>query len=141
MVPKPVITPSVYGRLSSRPPPWARCRASMSSSWKEPSSRRYSIRSRAVILPWACWRSTPRAILPLDGLHVSRSLARSRRRFEVRVNTAFAAVSRACADPGRPGRWITADILEAYAALHRLGWAHSVEAWAPGEGPGGVDLL
>src|SRR5579872_6424668 len=40
--------------------PWARCRASMSSSWKEPSSSRYSIRSRAVILPLACWRSTER---------------------------------------------------------------------------------
>ena len=38
--------------------PWARCRASMSSSWNEPSSRRYSIRSRAVIFPLACWRST-----------------------------------------------------------------------------------
>ena len=91
------------------------------------------------VMGW--WSPDPRAILPLDGLHVSRSLARSCRRFEVRVNTAFAAVSRACADPGRPGRWISADILEAYAALHRLGWAHSVEAWAPGEGPGGVDLL
>ena len=40
IVPKPVTTPSVYGRLSSRPMPWARCRASMSSSWKDPSSRR-----------------------------------------------------------------------------------------------------
>src|SRR5580658_9462374 len=60
MVPKPVMTPSVYGRFSTRPMPWARWRASMSSSWKEPSSRRWSIRSRAVILPLACWRSTER---------------------------------------------------------------------------------
>jgi leucyl/phenylalanyl-tRNA--protein transferase len=87
------------------------------------------------------WSPDPRAIIPLDGLHVSRSLARSCRRFEVRVDTAFAAVARACADPDRPGRWITSDILDAYHALHELGWAHSVEAWAPGAGPSGEDLL
>ena len=46
------------GALSSRPMPSARWRASMSSSWNEPSSRRYSTRSRAVILPLECWRST-----------------------------------------------------------------------------------
>jgi leucyl/phenylalanyl-tRNA--protein transferase len=94
---------------------------------------------RRSVIGW--WSPDPRAILPLDGLHVSRSLARSCRRFEVRVDTAFEAVSRACASPDRPGRWITPEISAAYTHLHRLGWAHSVEAWAPGEGPGGEDLL
>src|SRR3984885_8900133 len=60
IVPNPVITPSVANRLASIPIPKARWRASRSSSWKLPSSRRYSIRSRAVILPLACWRSTER---------------------------------------------------------------------------------
>jgi leucyl/phenylalanyl-tRNA--protein transferase len=50
-------------------------------------------------------------------------------------------VARACADPDRPGRWITSDILHAYNALHALGWAHSVEAWAPAGGPTGEDVL
>jgi leucyl/phenylalanyl-tRNA--protein transferase len=95
--------------------------------------------SRGSVMGW--WSPDPRAILPLDGLHVSRSLARSCRRFEVRVDTAFEAVARACADPDRPGRWITSDILDAYNTLHALGWAHSVEAWAPADGPGGEDLL
>ena len=59
----------------------------------------------------------------------------------MRVNTAFEAVAQACASPDRPGRWITPEISAAYNRLHRLGWAHSVEAWVPGEGPGGEDLL
>jgi leucyl/phenylalanyl-tRNA---protein transferase len=79
------------------------------------------------LLVW--WSPDPRGVLPLDGLRVSRSLRRSCRRFEVRVDTAFEAVIDACADPHRTGRWITPSIRDAYVALHRLGWAHSVEAW------------
>jgi leucyl/phenylalanyl-tRNA---protein transferase len=79
--------------------------------------------------PMAWWSPDPRAVLPLDGLRVSRSLRRSRRRYEVRVDTAFHEVVAACADPGRPDGWITPEIHEAYSRLHRLGWAHSVEAW------------
>jgi leucyl/phenylalanyl-tRNA--protein transferase len=45
---------------------------------------------------------------------------------------------RACADPVRPGGWITAEIAAAYAGLHRLGWAHSVECWREGELVGGL---
>src|SRR5439155_24917245 len=54
--------------------------------------------------------------------------------------TAFADVVAACGDPGRPGAWITGDIERAYCELHRLGWAHSVEAWDPvsGELAGGL---
>jgi leucyl/phenylalanyl-tRNA--protein transferase len=70
-----------------------------------------------------------RAVFPLRTFHVSRRLRRSRRRFEIRVDTAFDAVIRGCADPLRPGAWIDEQLREAYEALHRLGWAHSVEAW------------
>lgn len=79
--------------------------------------------------PMAWWSPDPRGIVPLDGLVVSRSLRRACARFEVRVDTAFAEVVEACADPRRPGGWITAEIKAAYTALHELGWAHSVEAW------------
>jgi leucyl/phenylalanyl-tRNA---protein transferase len=77
----------------------------------------------------AWWSPDPRGVLPLDGLRVSRSLRRSCRRYEVRVDTAFRAVVRRCADPTRDGSWISADIIRAYSALHELGWAHSVETW------------
>jgi leucyl/phenylalanyl-tRNA--protein transferase len=79
-----------------------------------------------------------RGIVPLDGLVVSRSLRRACRDVEIRVDTAFAAVVAACADPARDAGWITREVAEAYAELHRLGWAHSVEAWRDGELVGGL---
>src|SRR6476661_1848187 len=79
--------------------------------------------------PIGWWSPDPRGVLPLDGLHVSRSLRQSRARFEIRVNTAFDEVVAACGDPSRPGRWITPRVAEAYRRLHALGWAHSVECW------------
>jgi len=84
------------------------------------------------------WSPVDRGILPLDGLKVSRSLRRSVRRYEVRVDTAFAEVTAACADPGRNGVWIDDEILAAYQRLHELGWAHSVETWFDGELVGGL---
>ena len=84
------------------------------------------------MLAW--WSPEPRGILPLDGLHLSRSLRKSCARFEVRVDTAFAAVVAACADPSRTGHWISEDIAAAYVRLHHLGWAHSVEAWSTEDG-------
>jgi leucyl/phenylalanyl-tRNA--protein transferase len=80
----------------------------------------------------------PRGIIPLDGLHVSRSLRRSMRRFEVRMDTRFIEVVRACGDRTRPGRWITAPIVDAYATLSDLGWGHSVEVYDDGELVGGL---
>ncbi len=88
--------------------------------------------------PMGWWSPDPRGVLPLDGLRVPRSLRRSRRRFEVRVDTAFADVLAACADPGRPGRWITREVADAYRRLHALGWAHSVECWREGRLVGGL---
>jgi leucyl/phenylalanyl-tRNA---protein transferase len=79
--------------------------------------------------PLAWWSPDPRGVIPLDGLRVSRSLRRACGRYEVRADTAFAAVVEACADPRRAGGWISAEIAAAYGHLHELGWAHSVEAW------------
>jgi leucyl/phenylalanyl-tRNA---protein transferase len=76
----------------------------------------------------------PRAILPLDGLRVTRSLRQSCKRFDVRVDTAFETVIDACADPNRPHAWITGDVRAAYLELHHLGWVHSIEAWDPSTG-------
>jgi leucyl/phenylalanyl-tRNA--protein transferase len=80
------------------------------------------------------WSPDPRGVLPIDALVVSRSLRRSCQRFEIRVNTAFAAVIDGCANPGRHGRWITTEIRAAYLRLHELGWVHSVEAWSLDDG-------
>jgi leucyl/phenylalanyl-tRNA---protein transferase len=89
--------------------------------------------------PIGWWSPDPRGVIPLDGAHVSRSLRRSIKRFEVRVDTAFEDVMRGCADRRRPGGWIDDTFVAAYARLHGLGWAHSVEAWsADGRLAGGV---
>lgn len=79
--------------------------------------------------PVGWWSPDPRAVIPLDGLRVSRSLRRSLRRFEIRVDTAFEQVIDACGDPSRPHGWISPDVRDAYCRLHQLGWVHSVEAW------------
>lgn len=79
-----------------------------------------------------------RGILPLDGLHVSRRLARSflRDDFEIRVDTDFAGVVAACAE--RPETWINGEIARLYRELYRMGHAHSVEIWQNGALAGGL---
>jgi leucyl/phenylalanyl-tRNA---protein transferase len=89
-------------------------------------------------MPMLWWSPDPRGVLPLDGLKVSRSLRSSVRRMEVRVDTAFDEVIRACADPSRDSGWIDDQIIEAYTLLHHLGWAHSVETWQDGRLVGGL---
>ena len=83
-----------------------------------------------------------RAILPLDGLRLSKSLLRTLRRdrFAVTCNAAFDAVIAACAEgaPGRDETWISGRIAASYRALHRLGHAHSIECWRAGELVGGL---
>ena len=92
------------------------------------------------IFPWyerppILWFSPdPRLVLRPGDLHVSRRLRRSLRqqRFVLRCDHAFDAVTRACARaprPGQRGTWITPEMLDAYGELHRLGFAHSCEAW------------
>src|SRR3954447_25190087 len=81
----------------------------------------------------------PRGVLEPDAVHVSRSLRRPLRRFRVTADVAFDAVIDGCAAPDRPGGWITPAMRAAYACLHRLGWAHSVEVWdADGALAGGL---
>ncbi|MFV2039517.1 MAG: leucyl/phenylalanyl-tRNA--protein transferase [Acidimicrobiales bacterium] len=82
---------------------------------------------RAEAVGW--WSPDPRGVIELGDLAVSRSLRRSMRRYEVRVDTAFEAVITACADPGREHGWISGAIERAYIDLHNRGWVHSVEAW------------
>jgi leucyl/phenylalanyl-tRNA--protein transferase len=88
--------------------------------------------------PLAWWSPDPRAVIPLDGLRITRSLRQSSRRYEVRLDTAFVDVIDACADDTRAHGWITQEIRDAYVVLHELGWAHSVEAWADGQLAGGL---
>ncbi|MBN1218649.1 MAG: leucyl/phenylalanyl-tRNA--protein transferase [Anaerolineae bacterium] len=84
----------------------------------------------------------PRAILPLENFHVSRSLARRMRRggFEVRVDTAFREVITACAQPGpnRESTWISREFIATYTELQAMGFAHSVETWIDDELAGGL---
>ena len=82
-----------------------------------------------------------RGIIPLDEFHVSKRLRRVLRqaRFEVAVDRAFDRVVSACASrPDPAGTWIDAEIAESYAALHRAGFAHSVETWRDGRLVGGL---
>ena len=89
--------------------------------------------------PIGWWSPDPRGVLPLDGLRVSRSLRRSCRHYTTTVDTAFEDVVLRCGDPDRPHGWITPAVVEAYAELHRLGWAHSIETrTAEGDLVGGL---
>lgn len=106
---------------------------------------------RHGIFPWynesqpiLWWSPDPRAVLFPDKLNVSRSLGKTLRRgiFEVRFDTCFRDVIRACAAPREQyphgGTWITPEMLEAYVHLHHLGYAHSIETWQNGELVGGL---
>ncbi len=93
-------------------------------------------------IPWVC--PPRRAILEFAALHVPRNLRRSQRalaRLRFTIDTAFEAVVRACAAAARPGQrgtWITPAMIATYAEVHRLGHAHSVEAWDGAELVGGL---
>jgi leucyl/phenylalanyl-tRNA--protein transferase len=95
---------------------------------------------RRGIFPWYSgeepilwWSPDPRMVLFCDELKVSRSLAKNIRNkgFEIRLDSAFPQVVKACSEPrkGEGGTWLTPAMQAAYAALHRLGHAHSVETW------------
>jgi len=104
---------------------------------------------RRGIFPWygedeplLWWSPDPRMVLFPAELRVPRSLAKRVRRndFEIRVDSAFDAVMRACAEPREDGAgtWITEAMISAYGELHRLGYAHSVETWIDGQLCGGL---
>jgi leucyl/phenylalanyl-tRNA--protein transferase len=82
----------------------------------------------------------PRGILPIETFHVPARLARLVRQapYEIVIDRAFEAVMCACAERPREGTWISEEIVESYTALHRLGLAHSVEAWRGDELVGGL---
>ncbi len=96
--------------------------------------------SRTRRIGW--YSPDPRGILPLDDLHVSKSLARVVRagRFEIRTDTAFERVMRECSSPspGRGDTWIDERLIRAYGELHERGHAHSVEAWRGEDLVGGL---
>ncbi len=115
----------------------------------ELSAARLLAAYRHGIFPWFSagqpvlwWSPDPRMVLFPAELKVSRSLGKVLRNseYEVRFDTAFADVMRACAAPrpGQDGTWITSGMLAAYEQLHALGYAHSAETWIDGELAGGL---
>ncbi len=104
---------------------------------------------RQGIFPWfnpgepiLWWSPDPRLVLLPDELRISRSLRKTlrRRHFDIRVDSAFSAVIEACAAPRAPGlgTWISAEMRDAYQAMHELGYAHSVETWRDDRLVGGL---
>ncbi len=84
----------------------------------------------------------PRAVIPIESYRPPRSLRPilNRNVFDIRINTAFESVMRHCARPrgNDDETWISEELIEAYSGLHRLGLAHSVEAWQNGKLAGGL---
>lgn len=104
---------------------------------------------RRGIFPWfndgepiLWWSPDPRMVLLPGELRISRSLhkALNKGNYEIRVDSAFSQVMQACAAPrkGQSGTWIHPEMISAYAALHEIGLAHSVETWVDGELVGGL---
>lgn len=87
---------------------------------------------------WYC--PDPRGLIPLDDFRVPKSLARVVRNgnLDIRSDTAFESVIRACAEPRRDGSWISERLIEVYLQLHSTGNAHSVEAWRENRLVGGL---
>jgi leucyl/phenylalanyl-tRNA--protein transferase len=113
------------------------------------SPERLLLAYRSGIFPWydeapILWHSPdPRCVLPVDSLHVGRSLRRviAQGRYALKLDSAFDRVIARCRTaprPGQDGTWITAEMQAAYVELHRLGYAHSVEAYEGGELAGGL---
>jgi leucyl/phenylalanyl-tRNA--protein transferase len=132
------------------PPPESADRSGLLAVGGRLTPRRLMAGYRRGIFPWyadgqpVLWHSpNPRFVLPAGSLHLPRSLEKTLRRhtFHVRADSAFDAVVQACAEaprPGQDGTWITDEMRKAYGALHRLGTAHSVEAWQGTELQGGL---
>jgi leucyl/phenylalanyl-tRNA---protein transferase len=104
---------------------------------------------RNGIFPWYSddqpllwWSPDPRMVLIPAEFRIARSLRKrlQRRDYEARADSAFEQVMRGCAAPrvSQAGTWITEEMVAAYGALHRLGYAHSIETWMDGELAGGL---
>ena len=101
----------------------------------------------AGIFPWynegfpvLWWSPNPRAVLPAEDLHVSRSMARrlAKRDYAVTWNLAFSEVIAACGEGRKGGTWIVPEMRLAYQRLHHDGHAHSVEVWQANRLVGGL---
>lgn len=102
------------------------------------------------IFPWynpedpiLWWSPDPRFVLLPQNLQVSRTMRQvlDRNTFQITVNQAFLEVMRGCQAAkreGQNGTWISEEIIESYCELHKIGWAHSIEAWQEGELVGGL---
>jgi leucyl/phenylalanyl-tRNA--protein transferase len=115
----------------------------------ELSPQRLLAAYRQGIFPWfgeddpiLWWSPDPRMVLFPHEFKISHSLRKTLRRgaYEVRTDTSFEQVMRACAAPrrGQDGTWIVEEMVAAYCTLHHMGYAHSVEVWMDGELAGGL---
>jgi leucyl/phenylalanyl-tRNA--protein transferase len=139
--------PATLGRQLGFPDPRRAEAAGLVAVGGDMSAPRLRLAYSSGIFPWTAepitwWSPDPRGIIELDGLHLSRSLAKVIRRgqFEITLDRAFREVMAGCAAPG-PGRqstWITEEFLEAYWELHRQGCAHSLECWQGTRLAGGI---
>lgn len=132
------------------PPPEAAEPSGLIAAGGDLAAERLILAYSLGIFPWPheglplLWFSPdPRWVIVPTELHVPRRLIRSLRagRFEVRLDSAFDRVIRACAEaerPGQGGTWISPEMVSAYERLHELGFAHSAEAWRDGELVGGL---
>lgn len=111
------------------------------------SSERLLAAYASGIFPWynegfpvLWWSPNPRAVLPAEDLHISRSLQRrlARRDYALTWNLAFAEVIAACGEGRKGGTWIVPEMRIAYQRLHRAGFAHSVEVWQQNRLVGGL---
>jgi len=112
------------------------------------SPSRILLAYRSGIFPWYShgdpilwWSPDPRLILDLDDFKLRKSLRKRLKHFEIRFDTAFEEVMRACATIPRTdqdGSWILEEMIEAYTVLHGMGYAHSVEAYQDGKLVGGL---
>lgn len=112
------------------------------------SPERLLLAYKSGIFPWyntgdpiLWWAPDPRFVLFLDEFILRKSLKKRMKHFEIRYNTAFTEVMRECgsiARDGQKGTWIIPELIEAYTALHDMGYAHSIEAWQDGKLVGGL---
>lgn len=112
------------------------------------SPSRLLLAYRKGIFPWynagdpiLWWSPDPRLVLFLDEFTLRKSLKKRLKSFEIRYDTAFKEVMKACGEiprEGQKGSWIIPELIEAYSVLHDMGYAHSIEAWQEGKLVGGL---
>lgn len=132
-------------RLSERlefPPAWFARSDGLLCIGGDLSPERIILAYKNGIFPWFSddepilwWSPDPRLVLVPGDIHISRTVKKiiHKKQFDIRVNTAFAQTINACAQvrktmPGG-GTWLVEEMIDAYSELHRLGYAHSIEAW------------